>query len=199
MRRFRAVQLIALVGIASTLSACAAWGRLTSAQSTPPAALASNETPSASATPTPSETPMASSSSQPVESQPPVPVAPPAQPVPAVRTPDPNWTAHVYFTQPPYRVVVTILDSRGIHELGNYDLVLTMMSNPPRCCFIGPSPAPSPTSSPIVQHFAGCCTPEYLQVNLIWGGTWAVTGSVSFYGRTERVSASGTVPATANG
>jgi hypothetical protein len=45
-----------------------------------------------------------------------------------------------------------------------------------------------------VQHYVGCCTPESLYVNMAFGGTWAVRGSVTWENQTKPVSASGTIP-----
>lgn len=93
-----------------------------------------------------------------------------------------------------YDVVVNIIDSRGLQEFGSYDvnLFLTVYGNPNGPSL--PNPTPRPTIGYLQYHYAGCCTPEVLYVNEPFGGTWAVSGSVTWQGRTAYVAGSGTVP-----
>lgn len=105
-----------------------------------------------------------------------------------------NWSVRVYLTVMDrfhQRLTVAIVDSRGIQEPGSYNLTLALAATP--CCPNNPTPPPGPIIT--TQHYSSyCCTPVVMPVNLQWGGTWAVTGTVSWGGRTERVSESGPVP-----
>jgi hypothetical protein len=188
------MRVLTALMLAATLAGCAALAAHPSGQgrdsSTPAAEVLASppaSTPVAS-TPTPSASPSVVSASATL--QPPV---PPVHPV--------VWQVHVYLitlTRVDHSLVVAVVDSRGVQpvgdrEFGSFDLVLTLVVNANPCCSIGPSPTPTPLPATYVQHYVGCCTPEYMYVNMAFGGTWAVRGTVTWGGQTKPVSASGTV------
>lgn len=113
------------------------------------------------------------------------------RPAPAVQA---NWSVHVYLTaldSHHQRLTVTIVDARGVPEPGSYNLTLALAATP--CCPNNPTPPTEPIIT--TQRYSSyCCTPVVMPVNLQWGGAWAVTGTVTWGGRTERVSESGPVP-----
>ena len=93
---------------------------------------------------------------------------------------------------------MAVVDSRGIQpvgdrEFGSFDLTLALVVNANPCCSIGPNPSPPPPPTIYVQHYSGCCTPEIMAVNMAFGGSWAVTGTVTWHGQTKRVSTYGSV------
>lgn len=116
----------------------------------------------------------------------PKPVAKPVQHAPPL-----IWSVqvHVYnYNSTLHSVTVTILDSRGVRLLGSFRLILTRVVNPPPVCLTGPCP---PTT--YVDRYSGCCTTEYMALNMNWGGTWSVRGSVTYGGVTKAVAGSGRI------
>lgn len=101
----------------------------------------------------------------------------------------PAWSVSVRLIGP--SIAVRIFDSGGVPKWGSFHLILTVVENGPRC-FVSPCSPPKPGT--YVQHYDGCCTPEYIPMNLPWGGNWSVRGSVTYLGVTKSVSGSGTIP-----
>jgi hypothetical protein len=106
-----------------------------------------------------------------------------------------SWSTRVYLTvldRYHQRLTITVIDARGIPQPARFNLTLALAATP--CC---PNPSnPTPPSEPFIssQQYSGCCTPEVMPVNLQWGGAWALTGTVTWGGRVQRVSESGPVP-----
>jgi len=102
-----------------------------------------------------------------------------------------NWSTRVYLTvldRYHQRLTITVVDAHGIQLPASFNLTLALAAT--LCC--PPTPPPQPFIS--TQPYHGCCTPEVMPVNLQWGGAWALTGTVTWGGRVERVSESGPVP-----
>jgi len=87
------------------------------------------------------------------------------------------------------RLTITVVDAHGIQQPASFNLTLALAAT--LCC---PNPTPPPEPFITTQHYSGCWTPEVMPVNLQWGGAWALTGTVTWGGRVERVSESGPVP-----
>jgi hypothetical protein len=101
-----------------------------------------------------------------------------------------NWSIRVYLTvldRYHQRLMITVVDAHGVLQPARFTLTLALAAT--LCC-------PNTSSPPFIttQQYSGCCTPEAMPVNLQWGGAWAVTGTVTWRGRVERVSQSGPVP-----
>jgi hypothetical protein len=84
--------------------------------------------------------------------------------------------------------MITVVDANGKQLPARFNLTLALAATP--CCPNNPPQQPFITT----QHYSGCCAPEAMPVNLQWGGSWALTGTVTWRGRVERVSESGPVP-----
>jgi len=154
----------------------------TTSSSGPPVAALATPTPSASPTlaVTPSPSPSASA------------VIPSSTPRP-ITAGTVNWSTRVYLTvldRYHQRLTITVVDAHGIQQPARFNLTLALAAI--LCC---PNPS-NPTPPPFIttQQYNGCCTPEVMPVNLQWGGAWALTGTVTWGGRVERVSESGPVP-----
>jgi hypothetical protein len=104
-----------------------------------------------------------------------------------------SWSSRVYLTvldRYHQRLTITVVDAHGIQQPARFNLTLALAATP--CCPNSGNPAASPFIT--TQQYSGCCTPEVMPVNLQWGGAWALTGTVTWGGRVERVSESGPVP-----
>lgn len=104
-----------------------------------------------------------------------------------------NWSARVYLTvldRYHQRLTITVVDAHGIQQPARFNLTLALAATP--CCPNNPTPPAQPFIT--TQQYNGCCTPEVMPVNLQWGGAWALTGTVTWGGRVERVSESGPIP-----
>jgi hypothetical protein len=104
-----------------------------------------------------------------------------------------NWSTRVYLTvldRYHQRLTITVVDAHGIQQPASFHLTLALAAT--LCCPSNPAPPQQPFIT--TQLYNGCCTPEVMPVNLQWGGAWALTGTVTWGGRVERVSESGPVP-----
>ena len=169
-----------LVAAVPTASSPAPTSHTTSS-SGPPVAVRATPTPAASltlaVTPWPSPSPSAA-----------IPSSTPRPPAGTV-----NWSTRVYLTvldRYHQRLAITVVDAHGIQLPARFNLTLALAATP--CCPSNSTPPPQPFIT--TQQYSGCCTPEVMPVNLQRGGAWALTGTVTWGGRVERVSESGPVP-----
>jgi hypothetical protein len=176
-----AVRIVAVV-VAAALAACAPAPMSHPTSSSGPA-VAVVATPTPSDSPTPAVTPSPSPS--------PTAVIPSSTlPITAATL---SWSSRVYLTvldRYHQRLTITVVDAHGIQEPARFNLTLALAATP--CCPNSGNPAASHFIT--TQQYNGCCTPEVMPVNLQWGGAWALTGTVTWGGRVERVSESGPVP-----
>lgn len=126
-----------------------------------------------------------------------LPTLAPARPKPAAKPVQPAlplaWSVQVrLFTYSPtlYSVAVIVVDAGGRRLPASYRLNLTRVVNPPPVCLSSPCPKPPTTW---VDGSSGCCTPESISLNINWGGTWSIRGSVTYRGVTKSVSGSGAI------
>ena len=180
MNRFRRVLPLVAITMTASLVTCTTSSPTSSVQPGVPSPT-QIVAPSPLATPSPTASPaLTSASPKPVPK--PMPIARPL-----------TWTAQVSLvTYNPtlHSVAVTILDSRGVRLLGSFRLTLTRVVNPPPVCLSGPCPPPPTT---FVDRYSGCCTTEYMPLNMNWGGKWSIRGSVTYGGVTKSVSGSGAI------
>ena len=166
------VGILAVV-VAAVLTACSpALTPHTTSSSGPPVAVL--------ATPTPSTSPTLA-------------VTPSSTPRPI--TGAVNWSTRVYLTvldRYHQRLTITVVDAHGIQQPARFNLTLALAAT--LCCPNPSNPTPPPQPFITTQQYNGCCTPEVMPVNLQGGGAWALTGTVTWGGRVERVSESGPVP-----
>ena len=174
---------IVAVVVAAVPTACSqALASHTTSSSGPPVAVRATPTPAASPTlaVTPSPSPFPSA------------VIPSSTPPTAGTA---NWSTRVYLTvldRYHQRLTITVVDAHGIQQPARFNLTLALAATP--CCPNPSNSTPSPQPFITTQQYSGCCTPEVMPVNLQWGGAWALTGTVTWGGRAERVSESGPVP-----
>jgi hypothetical protein len=186
------IQILAVVA-GATLASCAALPRH-SAQQVGPSAPAdevvatSASTTDATPTPTPTPIPPPSPTQVPSEAKP-QPAPPPTKPL--------AWEVRIFvsdFGSNERAVTVEIWDARTVVQPGAYDLIATLVANSNPCCGNGANPTPRPAPTTTIRHYVGCCTPKSIALNLYFGGSWTVTGTVTWQGQTKPVSASGTIP-----
>jgi len=178
------VQIVAVI-VAAVLTACSQTltSHMTSS-SGPPVAVQATPTPSTSPTLAVTPSPLPSASA----------VIPSSTPRP-ITAGSVSWSTRVYLTvldRYHQRLTITVVDGEGIQQPARFNLTLALAAT--LCC---PNPSnPTPPPQPVIttQQYNGCCTPEVMPVNLQWGGAWALTGTVTWGGRVERVSESGPVP-----
>jgi hypothetical protein len=181
-----------VVAAAATLASCAAFARHSAQQVDPSAAgdeiVVSTPESTAAPTPTPTPTPTPSSPQVPSEAKP-QPPPPPAKPL--------AWEVRILvtnFASNERAVTVEIWDARTVVQPGSFDLTATLVTNSNPCCGNGANPTPRPTPTTTIQHYVGCCTPKSIALNMYFGGSWTVTGTVTWQGQTKPISASGTIP-----
>lgn len=180
-RRGRIKVGIVAVVVAIALTTCSQTPT-SHATSSSGAAVAVMATLTLSASPTPADTPSPS---------PPASAVIPSSTPRSIAAGTANWSTRVYLTvldRYHQRLTITVVDAHGIQQPARFNLTLALAAT--LCC--PPTPPPQPFIT--TQRYNGCCTPEVMPVNLQWGGAWALTGTVTWRGRVERVSASGPVP-----
>jgi hypothetical protein len=175
------VRFVAVV-VGAALTACSqAPTSHTASSSRAPVAVRATPaaTPTLAVTPWPSPSPSAAT--------------PSSTPGPPAGTVD--WSTRVYLTvldRYHQRLTITVVDAHGIQQPARFNLTLALAATP--CCPNPSNSTPPPQPFATTQQYSGCCTPEAMPVNLQWGGAWALTGTVTWGGRVERVSESGPVP-----